>query len=90
MRRVIWTPQAVADLRNARSYIEDFNPLAAQKLATRLWTAAESLGEQPERGRSIGRGRREFTNVRPYLIRYRLKGGAVEILAIRHGARKPV
>jgi addiction module RelE/StbE family toxin len=89
MRRVIWTTEAINNLTDIRSYIGSFNPLAAQRFALRLWNAAESLGEQPERARLIGNGRRELAIVRPYLIRYRVKGDVVEILTIRHGARRP-
>jgi len=88
LARVVWTEPARQDLEGIRSYIGQFSPLAAQRMAVRLHAAAESLREQPWRGRSIGRGRRELTIIRPYLIRYRLDGEVVVILRIRHGARR--
>ena len=89
MARVLWTEPARQDLEDIRSYIGRFSPLAAQRMAVRLRAAADSLREHPDRGRSIARGRRELTIIRPYLIRYRLDGEIVVILRIRHGARRP-
>ena len=89
MVRVVWTAPALASLEKIRAYIADFSPLAAQRMALRLMSAGMSLSSHPERGRAIGRGRRELVTVPPYLIRYRIKGDTVEIIAIRHGARAP-
>jgi toxin ParE1/3/4 len=48
----------------------------------------DALSRYPEMGRA-GRvtGTRELI-VFPYLIAYRLKGGAIEIVAILHGSRR--
>jgi plasmid stabilization system protein ParE len=73
-------------LEAVREYIEQFNPLAAERVAQRLFAAGESLANFPERGRSIGR-RRELVVVRPYIIRYRVTASRVDILAIRHAAQ---
>ena len=86
--QVIWTWPALASLETIRAYISDFNPLAAQRMALRLTAAGMSLADHPLRGRAIGGGRRELVTVPPYLIRYRVRGDTVEILAIRHGARR--
>jgi addiction module RelE/StbE family toxin len=86
---VVWTRRALADLTAIHAYVQQFAPLAAQRLALRLRGVADSLGEQPERGRSVGSGRREIVTVRPYLIRYRIVRDQVQILTIRHGARWP-
>ena len=89
VRRVVWTGEAVANLASIASYVNDFSPLAAQRLAVRIRTAAESLVTQPDRGRAVGAGRRELTVIYPYLIRYRVKDEAIYILRIRHGAQQP-
>ena len=88
MVQVVWTRRAIADLSAIREYIGQFKPLAAQRMAKRLRAAGENLSHFPERGRAVG-ARRELVIVRPYIIRYRLKAGVVEILAIRHGAQEP-
>ena len=85
---VVWTGPALASLETIRLYIGALSPLAAQRMALRLLAAGTSLAEHPERGRAIGGGRRELVTVPPYLIRYWIKGATVEILAVRHGARR--
>lgn len=88
MRRVVWTEEARANLLAIRNYIAQFSPLAAQRFSLKLIAAAEDLAENPDRGRSIGNGRRELVLIRPYLIRYRAEADAVFILRIRHAARR--
>lgn len=87
MHRVVWSRRAQSDLIGIRDYIGQFAPLAARRFALRLVTAADSLAEHPLRGRVLGNRRRELVAIAPYLIRYRVVGEIVEILAIRHGAR---
>jgi toxin ParE1/3/4 len=87
--QVVWTRRALADLEAIRSYIGKFSPQASRRLAARLIEVAASLRAQPERGRAITGGRRELTIVAPYLIRYRVRDGVVQILTVRHGAMRP-
>ena len=89
MVEVVWTAPALASLSEITTYIEAFSPLAAQRMAGRLRTAGDSLGDQPLRGRATRRGRRELVAVRPYVITYIVTDGVVEIIDIRHGARLP-
>ena len=89
MRRIIWSPGAVDDLRNIRDYIEQFNPSAASGFAAKLVAAAESLADFSERGRPVDAKRRELLVVWPYIIRYRIETEQVVILRIRHGAQRP-
>jgi toxin ParE1/3/4 len=58
-------------------------------VVARLLSAASALDAQPQRGRPIGKGRRELTTIPPYLIRYRVDDQIVSILEVRHGARQP-
>ena len=62
--------------------------MAAQDLALRQVAAAESQSEHLLRGRSIGGGSRTLAALPPYLIRFRVTGEIVEIITIRHGARR--
>lgn len=84
------TAAALADLAQIRAYIGKFNPAAAVRLASRLLEAGNSLQEFPERGRAVGRGRREWPVVPPYVIRYRIAGQTVFILRFRHGSQRPL
>jgi plasmid stabilization system protein ParE len=87
--QVVWTRGAASELRAIRAYVAEFNPLAAVRLAARIVTAARSVEAAPDRGRPVGRGRRELAIIRPYLIRYIHERERVVILEIRHGARAP-
>lgn len=87
MAQVVWTQRALADLVAIRDYIGQFSPLAAQRMAARLRSAAESLAYHPERGRRATATLRELVAVPPYVIRYYVGGGVVSIVRIRHAAR---
>ena len=89
MAQVVWTDEALATLDAVEAYIAQFNPVAAQRMAIRLLSAAEALQQNPGRGRPISGGRRELVVVHPYLIRYKVDHDQVLILRIRHGARRP-
>jgi len=85
--QVVWARRALADLTAIRDYIGQFSPLAAQRMALRLRSAAESLAEHPERGRLATVTLRELVVVSPYVIRYHVGDGVVTIIRIRHAAR---
>lgn len=87
MAQVVWTREALSDLAAIRSYIGQFNPEAAARFAERLVGAAESLADFPDKGRSIGQGLRQWSLIRPYLIRYLVDGAHVYIIDIVHGAQ---
>jgi toxin ParE1/3/4 len=85
---VIWTKSALADVRNIRRYIADFNLYAAHDMASRLIDAGNSLGNFPHRGRIVPKSNfREMTLIRPYVIRYCIERDYVAILRVRHSAR---
>lgn len=54
----------------------------------RLRSAGESLDYFADRGRLLANGARELVIVRPYAIRYLVSTSLVEIIDIRHSARK--
>jgi toxin ParE1/3/4 len=85
---VRWTPTALRDLESLHAYISQDNPTAADVAVERILAAIEALSQHPEMGRS-GRvtATRELV-LPPLVIAYRLRRGALEILAIVHGARR--
>lgn len=87
--RIERLPRAERDLTSIRAYIGQFAPPAAQRFAARLVEAAESLARHPDRGRPSGRYAPELVVIAPYLIRYRVKAGTVQIIRIKHGAQRP-
>ena len=89
---VVWTDSALIDLEGIRSYIENFNPYAAEDMAAQILQAADGLTAFPYRGRQVPTtSLRESALPFPYIIRYRIDESArrVIILRVRHGARRP-
>lgn len=82
-----WSRPALADLIEAQNYIARDNPGAAQGVAERVWHAAKNLSDHPNIGRpGHVEGTREWpVSQTPYLIVYRIRSDAVEILRVWHG-----
>ena len=92
MSAVLWTETALNGLSHIQAYIEQFNPRAAAHVAASLRADAEGLANFPHRGRLVPGARpdtRELVTDYPYIIRYRVTGDTVNILRIRHTARRP-
>lgn len=89
MRRLIWSTDAIDDLRAIRFHIAQTNPRAASRVAAALVNAANGLVAFSNRGRPVRSGVRELTTVPPYVIRYAVLPDEVRIAFIRHGARRP-
>lgn len=85
--KVQWTDVALIEFQAAVDFIDTHNPTAADRLSQRLVDAALSLSTFPRRGREVQPGIHQLSIIYPYLIRYRISGGTVEILSVRHGAR---
>ena len=85
---VHWTLTALRDLESLHDYIRRDNSAAADEAVERILDAIEALSLHPEMGR-IGR----VTAIRelvlpPMVIAYRLRRGALEVLAIIHAASR--
>jgi len=86
---VEWAEEALAHLETIRRYIAYTDPRAADRVARRLWMAAESLALFPNRGRPCVNGTRELPSIAPYIISYEVDDARVLILRIRHGRQRP-
>lgn len=85
---VVFSPEALGDLKSIRDYIGERNPNAASRIAVALVAACDRLEYLPERGRpGLVAGTREITTIWPYLIVYRITPAAVEIIRVWHGAQ---
>jgi toxin ParE1/3/4 len=89
--RIRWTEPAARDLTHICDYIEERDgPEVARRVALRIYTGIGKLVPFPHRGR-LGRkkGTREviFPGL-PFLAVYRVRGDAIEISRILHGAQK--
>ena len=88
--RIVWTEPAVHDLAAARAYIARDNPPAADRQVERVLAAVAGLLQFPEIGRPGRRaGTRELVVSRtPYLVAYRLRADAIEVLRVMHGRQR--
>ena len=89
--KIVWQPQAIEDLGSLKRYIAADNPAAASRVVTTIVSlVGKQVGTFPETGRS-GRieGTRELVVPRmPYIVVYRVKADAIDILAVHHAARR--
>jgi toxin ParE1/3/4 len=88
--RIEWLRGALANLNAEAEYIARDNPAAARRMVAAITEAVEHLREHPAMGRH-GRvpGTRELVIPdTPYIIPYRVRGNAVEILRVFHAARR--
>jgi len=86
MNRVKWTRNALDNLDSAIEFIAADKPMAAAKVAAKIWNAAHILFEQPGMGRP-GRvpGTRELViSGLPYVLPYVEKNGMIFILRVMH------
>lgn len=88
--RIKWLRRALLDLEEVEKFVSMDSPANAVAVVVKLITAVSLLGDQQGIGRP-GRvpGTRELViSGLPYIVPYRVKDGAVEILRIYHAARK--
>jgi len=89
--RIKWLKTALRNLDEEISYIASDDPSAARLVMRRIMRSVFLLSTQPSMGRP-GRvpGTRELVvpNTR-YLIPYRVRRGAIEILRVFHTSRRP-
>jgi plasmid stabilization system protein ParE len=83
---VKWTRKALINLDDAVEYVAGGNPIAARKVAQRIWDSSQLLALQPGVGRP-GRvqGTRELIiSDLPYILPYFQKGNTIYILRVIH------
>ena len=90
MRRVRWSPAAADDLEDIRNYLQAHHPSFMQPTVRKLYDAARSLKQMPERGRAGQKeGTRELVlTPLPYVIVYGVKPDMVHIFRVLHAARE--
>ena len=89
--KVIWTDPAIDDLLQIRNHIAADNPSAAVLFGMELFKSTRHLGCFPQSCRvfqATEDGAVRELLYRGYRIFYQEYGGVVEILHLRHGARK--
>ena len=92
-REIVWLPSAARDVARLRDFLQDKNPQAAQRAASRIKEAVQILRENPEAGKPVedlvafrdlvipfGNGN--------YVLRYREEVSRVVIVRVRHNKDK--
>jgi len=85
-----WTKEAAADLENIANYLFQNTPERAAELVREIYNVPAALLAFPYRGR-VGRkeGTRELVLwPLPYIVVYQVRGEAVHVVRILHGAQK--
>jgi plasmid stabilization system protein ParE len=87
--RVRYAPRAFADREQIFDYLAQRSPSGAVMATIR--GAVEQLGDQPYSGYATDTAdvRVKFIGRYPYKVFYRVRGETVEIIHIRHTARRP-
>jgi toxin ParE1/3/4 len=87
---IVWSPLALARLREIRAYVASDKPEAAERLATRIVAVVEALRHHPYLGRAGPEpGTRELiVGGTPYVVICRVRGKRVIISTIWHGAQQ--
>ena len=88
--QVKWLKWALRNLEQARNYVFQDNPTAAQELIIKIQNAANQLQNYPFMGKN---GRVEGTKEliisnSPYILIYRVKEESVEVLRILHTSKR--
>ena len=87
--RLRWTLPSADDLEQIKSFLECRDPSFAARTVLDIYNRIRSLRKNPQLGRpGHYPGTRELALAPlPYLVVYRVKAEAVEILHIYHGAQ---
>jgi len=86
MPHLIWSPTSRLDLADIDAYLSEPDPAAAVCILRAIQSAVLRLSHYPRLGWSIHQPFRVISvRQTPYLILYRLRDDAVEIVRIRHG-----
>jgi toxin ParE1/3/4 len=84
-----FSPESVDDLIRLREFIEEKNPISAQRIANELLLGLEKLKVFPEIGLEVDRAidpkRIRDLFVGKYTVRYLIGDGEVVVLRIWHG-----
>lgn len=89
--KLSWTAPALSDLAAVHAHIAEDNPRAAVAMVERIVARAElQLSRLPESGRSgrIANTRELVVSGTPYILPYRIRGEAIQILRVLHTARR--
>lgn len=86
-----FTRRAEADFEAILAYLQDRSPAGAARIARTIDETAKVIAQFPGMGRMSAEDGVRFVSVArfPYLIYWRVEGGDVWIVHIRHTSREP-
>jgi plasmid stabilization system protein ParE len=87
-RALVWSPEAIEDIKAIATYIERDSPWYAKSVVSRLVETAESIPEYSELGRivpEIGDPSIRERLIYRYRVVYRIEDRRVLIAAVIHG-----
>lgn len=90
VRRVVWSDQALADLKAIKDYIARESPGGAKSVVIAIEEAADNLVDFPFAHRTIPElqdPERRETFVYEYRLMYRVEYDCIRILRVVHGKR---
>src|SRR5262245_12714416 len=89
--RVRYRELALSDLDHIFHYLDERSPASARKLIDAIHAAIESVAQDPFSARrtSDATVRVKIVSRYGYKIFYSVEADAIEILHVRHGARRP-
>lgn len=88
-REIYWSKQAVRDMIAIGRRVAVDSPERAKSLMQRIAARAEPLAAYPQLGRAgVKAGTRELVAHPHYLVIYRVLPGRIDILRVKHSARK--
>lgn len=88
-REVVWLPDAITDLMRLRTFIQDKNPSAVQRSASKIKEGALTLMSNPESGRPV-EGFSSFREIfipfgaGNYVLRYREDNVTIVVVRVWH------
>ena len=88
--KLIWSPEALQDLREVHAYITKDSPASAKKVVERIVSViASQLPENPNIGRPgrVANTRELVISGTPFVVPYRTGSGQIDILRVYHAAR---
>ena len=80
-----WTPEALTGLANQLTYFASYSELAAERLALKVETAAQTLGILPLSGKKLRTARKYAVPRTDLILIYRVTQDSVEIVALLDG-----
>ncbi len=91
--RIIWSPEAIADVEAALDYLTERNPSAAERLATGIVSVVERLATEALEGPEhlLGNGERvRGWPYPPFRVYYQRSSYAFLVPRVYHQRREPI